>query len=116
MAVAILHRAGRRLGEALPEMTGRQQEQARRQMESARRELDRMAARMGKEPEANAEPSATNGDSGTEREGSEQTRDRARVATVASDRAQSFAIQLHPGAGNPAGGESPIFQTRRRFT
>src|SRR5256885_16509146 len=117
MAVAILHRAGRRLGETLPEMAGRQQEQARRQIESARRELDRMAARMGKEQEAkHAEPNATNGDSGTEREGSEQTRDRARVATVAPDRAQSFAIQLHPGAGNPAGGESPIFQTRRRFT
>jgi len=107
MAVAILHRAGRRLAEALPEMAGRQQEQARRQIESARRELDRMAARMGKEQEAkHGEPSATDGDSGTEREGSEQTRDRARVATVAPDRAQSFAIKLHPGAGNPAGGES----------
>jgi ParB family chromosome partitioning protein len=107
MAVAILHRAGRRLAEALPAMAGRQQEQARRQIESARRELDRMAARMGKEQEAqHGEPSATDGDSGTEREGSEQTRDRARVATVAPDRAQSFAIELHPGAGNPAGGES----------
>ena len=107
MAVAILHRACRRLAEALPEMAGRQQEQARRQIESARRELDRMAARMGKEQEAkHGEPSATDGDSGTEREGSEQTRDRARVATVAPDRAQSFAIKLHPGAGNPAGGES----------
>jgi ParB family chromosome partitioning protein len=107
MAVAILHRAGRRLAEALPEMAGPQQEQARRQIESARRELDRMAARMGKEQEAkHGEPSATDGDSGTEREGSEQTRDRARVATVAPDRAQSFAIELHPGAGNPTGGES----------
>jgi len=107
MAVAILHRAGRRLAEALPEMAGPQQEQARRQIESARRELDRMAARMGKEQEVkHGEPSATDGDSGTEREGSEQTRDRARVATVAPDRAQSFAIELHPGAGNPEGGES----------
>src|ERR1022692_4647362 len=43
MAGAILHRAGRRLAEALPEMDHRQQEQAQRQIESARRALDRMA-------------------------------------------------------------------------
>ena len=49
MAVAILHRAGRRLAEALPEMTGTQQEQAQGQIASARRELDRMTARIGKE-------------------------------------------------------------------
>src|ERR1019366_3557939 len=107
MAVAILHRAGRRLAEALPEMDRRQQEQAQGQIESARRELDRMAARIGKEREApHAEPGATNRDSGTERAGSEQTRDRARVAVVAPGRAQSAAIELHPRAGNPTGGES----------
>jgi ParB family chromosome partitioning protein len=107
MAVAILHRAGRRFGEALPEMDGPQQEQAQRQIESARRELDRMAARIGKEQEAkHAEPSTTNRDSGTERAGSEQTRDRTRVAALAPDRAQSAEFQLHPGSGNPAGGES----------
>jgi ParB family transcriptional regulator, chromosome partitioning protein len=107
MAVAILHRASRRLGQAMPEMDGQQQEQAQRNIESARRELNRMAERIGKEPEAkHAEPGATNHDSGTEREGSEQTRDRARVAVVAPDRAQSPAIELHPRAGNPAGGES----------
>ena len=107
MAVAILRRAGRRLAEALPEMDRRQQEQAQCQIESARRELDRMAARIGKEREApHAEPGATNRDSGTEREGSGQTRDRARVAVVAPDRAQGAAIELHPRAGNPTGGES----------
>jgi ParB family transcriptional regulator, chromosome partitioning protein len=107
MAVAILHRAGRRLAEALPEMAGPQQEQAQRQIESARRELDRMAARIGKEQEArHAEPDATNHDSGTEREGSEQTRDRARIETVALDRAQSPAIELQPRAGTPPDGES----------
>jgi ParB family chromosome partitioning protein len=107
MAVAILHRASRRLAEALPEMDRRQQEQAQGQIESARRELDRMAARIGKEQEApHAEPGATNRDSGTEREGSEQTRDRARVAVVAADRAQSTAIELHQRSGNPTGGES----------
>src|SRR6266852_2175110 len=107
MAVAILHRAGRRLAEALPEMDGPRQEQTQRHIESARRELDRMAARIGKEQEAqHAEPGATNRDSGTEREGSDQTRDRTRVATVAPDRAQSSACELHPGSGNPTGGQS----------
>jgi ParB/RepB/Spo0J family partition protein len=107
MAVAILHRAGRRLAEALPEMDRRQQEQAQCQIESARRELDRMAARIGKEREApHAEPGATNRDSGTEREGSEQTRDLSRAAVVAPDGAQSAASELHRRAGNPTGGES----------
>jgi ParB family chromosome partitioning protein len=71
------------------------------------RELDRMAARIGKEQAANhAEPGATNRDSGTERAGSEQARDRAPAATVAPDRAQSSALELHPHAGNPTDGES----------
>ncbi len=107
MAVAILRRAGRRLVEALPEMDGLRQEQAQRQIESARRELGRMAARIGKEPEApHVEPGTTNRDSGTECEGSEQTRDLTRVATVAPDRAQSSALELYPGPENPTGGES----------
>jgi hypothetical protein len=107
MAAAILHRASRRLGEASVEMNGEQLEQARRQIEGARRELDRMAARIGKERGAkHDEPDATNRDSGTEREGSDQARDRTCVAVVAPDRAQSSAIELHPGAGNPTGGES----------
>jgi ParB family chromosome partitioning protein len=106
MAVAILHRASRRLAEALPEMDRRQQEQTQCRIESARRELDRMAARLGKEQDPHAEPGTTNRDSGTECEGSEQTRDRARAAVVAADGAQSAALQLHQSAGNPTGGES----------
>jgi ParB/RepB/Spo0J family partition protein len=106
-AVAILRRVGRRLAEALPEMDGRRQEQAQRQIENAHRELERMAARIGKEQQAqHVEPSPTNCDSGTEREASEPTRDRTRVATVAPERAQSSALQLHPGPGNPTGAES----------
>ena len=106
MAVAILNRASRRLAAALPEMDGRQQEQAQCRIENAHRELDRMTERIGKEQEGNhAEPGATNGDSGTEREGSDQARDRARVAVVAAERAQSAAVELHPRAGNPTGGE-----------
>jgi ParB family transcriptional regulator, chromosome partitioning protein len=107
MAIAILHRASRRLGEALPEMDGPRQEQAQRQIESARRELDRLAARIGKEQEApHAEPGTTNRDSGTECERSDQTRDRTRVAVVTPDRAQSSTIELHQRSGNPTGGES----------
>src|SRR6266849_6775551 len=49
MAIAILRRTGKRLAEALLEMTGPQQKQAQCQMETARRELQRMADRIGKE-------------------------------------------------------------------
>jgi ParB-like chromosome segregation protein Spo0J len=107
MAIAILHRASRRLNEALAEMNDAQQEQTERQIESARRELARMAERIGKEPERkHAEPGATDGDCGTEREGSDQTRDRACATDIATECAQSSAIELHQRAGNPAGGES----------
>jgi ParB/RepB/Spo0J family partition protein len=107
MALAILRRTGRRLAEALPEMTGAQQKQAQGQLENARRELNRMAERIGKEQEPkHAEPGTTNRDSGTEREGSEQTRDRPGAASVAALRAQSAARQLQQRAGDPTGGES----------
>jgi hypothetical protein len=107
MALAILRRAGRRLAEALPEMNGAQREQTQNHIESARRELNRMAERIGKERETkHAEPGAAGRDSGAEREGSKQTRDLARVAGVAPDRAQSPALELHERAGDPAAGES----------
>jgi len=107
MVIAILRRAGKRLAEALPEMTGPQQKQAQCQMETAHRELHRMADRIGKEQEPkHAEPGTTNRDPGTERAGSEQTRDRTGAAIVAVDRAQSAAHQLHQRAGDPTGRES----------
>jgi ParB/RepB/Spo0J family partition protein len=107
MAIAILRRAGRRLAEALPEMTGPQQKQAQGQIENARRELARMVERIGKEQEPkHAEPGTTNRDPGTEREGSEQTRDRTGAGSVATECAQSAALQLHQRAGDPTGGES----------
>jgi len=107
MAIAILRRADRRLAEALPEMTGPQQKQAQGQIENARRELARMVERIGKEQEPkHAEPGPTNRDSGTEREGSEQTRDLPRAAGVAADGAHRAALQLHQRAGDPTGGES----------
>ena len=107
MAVAILRRTGRRLAAALPEMDDLRQEQAQHQIASARQELERMAARIGKERGVqHVEPGTTSRDSGTEREASEQTRDRARVTTVAPERTQSATLQLHPGPGNPTGAES----------
>jgi ParB/RepB/Spo0J family partition protein len=107
MAGAILRRADRRLVEALPEMSRQQQAQMQARIASARRELDRMTERIGKEQEPkHAEPGTTNRDSGTECEGSEQTRDRTRATTVATDRAQSAAFELRPGSGNPAARES----------
>src|SRR5271154_385833 len=61
MAIAILHRASRRLVAALTEMTAPQRKQAQGQIESARRELARMAERIGKEQEEqHAEPGTTN--------------------------------------------------------
>jgi len=107
MALALVQRASRRLSEALPEMNVQQQEQAQRQLESVRREIYRMVERIGKEQEPqHVEPGTTHRDSGTEREASEHARDRTRAATVAADRAQSATFELHPGSGNPTGGES----------
>jgi hypothetical protein len=106
MVIAILRRTGKRLTEALPEMTGPQQKQAQGQRENARRELHRMAERIGKEQEPNpAEPSTTHRDPGTEREGSEPARDRTGAALVAADRAHSAARELYQRAGDPTGGE-----------
>jgi ParB/RepB/Spo0J family partition protein len=106
MAVAILHRANRRLTEAMAEMNGPQREQTKRQIESARRELARMTERIGKErEEKHAEPGTTNRDSGTERKGSEPARDRAGAQGIALDGAQSGGRELHQRAGNPTRGE-----------
>jgi ParB/RepB/Spo0J family partition protein len=107
MAVAILHRANRRLNEAMAEMNGPQQEQTVRQIESARRELARLASRIGKETDSkHVEPGTTHRNPGTERAESEQTRDRPRVAGVAPDGAQSSARELQQRTGDRAGGES----------
>jgi hypothetical protein len=107
MAVAILRRTGRRLAAALPEMDGLRQEQAQCQIASARQELERMAVRIGKEQKAqHVEPSPTHRDSGTECEGSEPTRDRTRVTTVAPEHTQSSTLELYASPGNPTGAES----------
>jgi ParB family transcriptional regulator, chromosome partitioning protein len=107
MALSILRRANRRLGEALPEMNGAQREQTQSRIESARRELNRMTERIGKERETkHAEPGAANHDRGTEREKGEHPRDREGVADIAPDRTQSAAVGPGADAGDPARGES----------
>ncbi|PZR93665.1 MAG: hypothetical protein DLM68_00660 [Hyphomicrobiales bacterium] len=107
MATAILKRVSRRLGDAMAEMNGAQQEQTQHRIENARRELNRMAERIGKEQETkHAEPGTANRDSGTECEGSKPAGDRERIESVALDRAQSSAFEHHERAGDPAGGES----------
>jgi ParB family transcriptional regulator, chromosome partitioning protein len=107
IAAAVLLRAARRLGEALPQMNRQQREQAQNQMTSARQQLDRMEARIGREQEAgHVEPGTTDRDSGTEREGRFDPRDRTGIEGFAPERAQSTAIEFHRRAGTPTGGES----------
>jgi ParB family transcriptional regulator, chromosome partitioning protein len=106
-AAAIVNRATRRLaGAAAAEMDGQQREAARRQIERMETQLRRLAGRIPQEQEQHVEPSATHHDFGTERPGSEQTRDRADVGNLPSDGAQSRAIELHRGPGDSAGRES----------
>jgi ParB family chromosome partitioning protein len=107
MALAILRRASKRLNEALPEMNPGQYKQTQYNLESARRELNRMTERMEKEQQPkHAEPVATNHDSGTPGPGSEPPRDRARVETLAPERAQRSQSQLDQCAGDSAHGKS----------
>jgi len=103
MAAAIVNRATRRLAGAA-EMDGQQREAAQRQIERMETQLRRLAGRIPQEQ--HAEPSATHHDSGTERPGGEQTRDRADVGNLPSDGAQGGAIELHQGPGDRAGRES----------
>ena len=107
MVAAIVNRAQRRLaGAAATELDGQQGEAARQQIARIEKQLQRIDEKLPPEKETHVEPSATHHDSGTERKGSDQTRDRARVAVVAAERAQSSAIELHHRAGVAAPGES----------
>ena len=123
MAAAIVQRANRRLTVALTEMDGAHLEQAQQKIENTRRDLERMAQRMGdalstlapdalstlapkEREEKHAEPTTTHGDSGTERQESEQTRDCARVEDIAPKRAHRAALELHKRAEDSTGGKS----------
>ena len=105
MALAIVTRAGRRLNNALPEMNRAQCEEAREKLRSIENQLHRMNRKI--EQEQDAEPSPTQRDSGTERQGNYQARDRAHPENLPSDGAQSSSLPIHPGSGDAAGRESP---------
>jgi ParB family chromosome partitioning protein len=105
-AAAILHRAGRRVSEAVSELNDAQRRQALRQIESVRRELDRIAEQITSDEGAeDAEPVAANHDSGTTRPGHSDARDRACDEAVAAERAPGSALKVGRRAGDPPGGE-----------
>lgn len=107
MAAAILRRTGRQLREALPQMDATEQQNLQCRIDAARRELDRMEEQLGKESAAaHADPSATNRDSGTARQGGEQARDCARAGNLPPECAQGAARECLPGSGDPSPRES----------
>jgi len=114
MIAALAHRANRRVSRAtsqFEQLDAEQSEQVRHQLDFALQELRRLAARIpqeakpGKEQEYVESKSASH-DSTTACSGSEETRDRAPAGYLSSERAQGAALQLRPGAGAPACGES----------
>ena len=107
MVVAIVNRAQRRLaGAAATELDDQQAKAARHQIERIQKQLHRIDEEILPEKKPHVEPSATHHDSGTEREGSEQTRDRTGAGSLARGGAQSPAIELHRRAGNAPSRES----------
>jgi hypothetical protein len=100
MVVAIVNRAQRRLaGTAATELDHQQTKAPRHQIERIQSQLRRIDEEILPEKKPHVEPSATHHDSGTEREASEQTRDRAGDGDLARGGAQSSAIELHRDAG-----------------
>ena len=97
MVVAITSRARRRLAGVAPEMDRDQGEELRRQIDRALHQLRGLAAQIPQEQE-HVEPKSTHHDSGTERPGSEQARDRAGAERLPAVGAQGPALELRPGA------------------
>ena len=81
-------------------------EAARHQIERIQKQLRRIDEEILPEKKPHVEPSATHHDSGTERAGSEQTRDRAGAGNLPRGGAQSPALELHRRAGTAASRES----------
>ncbi len=99
MVVAISHRANRRLAGATVELDRDQCAQLRQQVDRALHELGRLAAKIPPEQErAYVESSATERDSGTPYEWSEQPRDRAGAEHLPIDDTQSPSVELVPGS------------------
>ena len=107
MMAAIANRAHRRLaGAAATELDHQQLKAARHQIDRIQHQLRRIDETILPEKKPHVEPSATHDDSGAEREGSEQARDRAGVGNLPRGGAQSPALELHHSAGAAASGES----------
>jgi ParB family chromosome partitioning protein len=100
MMAAIANRAHRRLaGAAATELDHQQREAARHQIDRIQKQLHRIEDVILPEKKPHVEPSATHDDSGAERAGSEQARDRAGVGDLPSGSAQSPPLELHHSAG-----------------
>jgi hypothetical protein len=107
MAAAILERAHRRLaGAEVLELDEQQRAAARRQIERMEKQLHRLDEKFLPEQAPHVEPSATHHDSGTARQGSGETRDRAGAGSIPRGGSPGAAIELHRRAGAAAPGES----------
>ena len=99
MAAAIVNRAQRRLAGAEPG-NAMLRNAARGSRSNACSTTAPFGGELPKEEEADVEPIPTDHDSGTERPGSEQTRDRAGAGHLPPGGAQSPALEFHRGAGD----------------
>jgi ParB/RepB/Spo0J family partition protein len=106
MVMAIVNRAQRRLaGADAMELDGRQSEAARHQIGRIHSQLRRIDEKLIPEKERHVEPSATDRDSGVERERREQTRDRAGTGSLPRGGAQSPPLELRRDTGTAPGRE-----------
>jgi ParB/RepB/Spo0J family partition protein len=106
MVAAIVNRAQRRLAGAVAvELNHQQCEAARQQIERIQTTLRHIDEKILPEKEPHVESGATNHDSGTAHEGSEQTRDRAGAGDLARSGTQSPPLEFHRGAGVAAARE-----------
>jgi ParB/RepB/Spo0J family partition protein len=100
MMAAIANRAHRRLaGAAATELDHQQLKAARHQIDRIQHQLRRIDETILPEKKPHVEPSATHDDSGTERAGSEQTRDCTGAGDLPCGSAQSPSLELHCSAG-----------------
>jgi ParB/RepB/Spo0J family partition protein len=113
MIAAVARRANRRLKVASAELERMDQAQSERmhhQLNRALEELSRLTMTIPREEtsgkEADAQSTATNGDSRTACSGSEETGDRTGAGHLSPERAQGHSLQLHRSAPLNAAGES----------
>jgi len=107
MVAAIVNRAQRRLaGAAARELDLQQSKAARFQIDRIQKQLRRMGEEIQPEEKPHVEPGATDRDSGTARQGSEQAGDHASAGDLARGGTPSPAVELHHRAGGATSGES----------